>query len=72
VDAFSLVLVRRRDDLDDLIPWEFQLGDVHRGAMHQIRIQDAQDTLVSNNQEIVLLALEFKNDGLQSDSKVVV
>ena len=40
--------------------------------MHQIRIQDAQDALVSNNQEIVLLALEFKNDGLQPDSKVVV
>lgn len=59
VDALGLVLVGGRDDLDDVIARELKLRDVHGGAVHQVSVEDAEDGLVGDDEQIVLLALEF-------------
>lgn len=41
MDALRFVLVSRRDDLDDVIARELELGNVHGGAVHQVGVEDA-------------------------------
>lgn len=67
MNTLRLILVRRRNDLDNLIAGKLELWDIRGAAMHQVRIQDAENGLVRNNQEVVLLALELQNDGLEAD-----
>lgn len=67
MNALRLILIRRRDDLNNLIARELELGDIRGTAVHQVRIQDAEDRLMRNDQEVVLLALELENDGLEAD-----
>jgi len=40
--------------------------------MHEVGVKDAEDGLVGDDEKVVLLALEFENDGLESNSEVVV
>jgi hypothetical protein len=70
----SAYVVTGRDgpDLDDFISGKLQERDVCGIACHQIAIQHSQNTLVCDNEEIILLSLQFEDDGLQADSNVVV
>lgn len=72
VDALGLVLVGGGDDLDDLVAGELEVGNVHGGAVHEVGVEDAQDGLVGDDEEVVLLALELEDDGLEADGEVVV
>jgi hypothetical protein len=58
--------------LDDLITRKLQLGNVLGIARHEIAVENAKDALMGNNQKIVLFALEFQDDGLKSNSEIVV
>lgn len=72
MDALGLVLVRGGNDFDDLVARKFEFGNVHRTAVHQVGVEHAQDGLVRNDQQVVLLALELENDGLEADGEIVV
>ena len=72
VDTLGLVLVRRGDDLDDLVAGEVEEGNVHCGAVHQVGVKNTEDGLVSHDQKIAALALELEDDGLQAHGEVVV
>lgn len=72
VDALGLVLIRGGEDLDDLVPRELELGNVHGAAVHEVGVEDAQDRLVRDDEEVVLLALELEDDWLEADGEVVV
>jgi hypothetical protein len=72
VDALGRVVVRGRDDFDDLVTGELQAGDVCGGAGHQVAVQDTEDGLVGDDQKIILLALQLENDRLEADRKVVI
>lgn len=67
VDALGLVLVGGRNDLDYVIPRELKLRDVHGRAVHQVGVEDAEDRLMGDDEEVVLLALELEDDWLQAD-----
>ena len=72
VDAFGRVVVRCRDDLDDFVAGELQRGDVAGGAGHEVAVEHAQDGFVRDDEEVVLLALQLEDDGLEADREVVV
>ena len=57
---------------DNLVTRKLQLRDVGGAAGHQITIKNTENTLVGNNQEIILFALKFENDGLETDCQVMV
>lgn len=40
--------------------------------MHQVGVEDAQDGLVCDDKQVVLLALELEDDGLEANGEVVV
>lgn len=40
--------------------------------MHEVGVENAQDGLVRDDEEVVLLALELEDDGLEADCEVVV
>lgn len=58
--------------LDDFIARKFEIGNVDGVASHQVTVQDAKDGLVSNDQEIIFLAFQLKNDRLESYCKIVI
>ena len=72
MDSLRIVLVCRGYDLNDFVPRELKLRNVSCTAVHQVGVKDAQYTLMSNDQKVVLLALQLQNDWLQSDSQVMV
>jgi hypothetical protein len=49
-----------------------QAGDVCGGAGHQVAVENAEDGFVGDDQEIILLAFEFEDDGFEADGKIVV
>lgn len=50
--------------LDDLVTRELELGDVSRVAGHEVAVEDAENALVRDDEEVVLLALELEDYGL--------
>jgi hypothetical protein len=72
MNALGGVVVRSRDDLDDLVARELQAGDVCGRTGHQVAVQNAEDGLVGDDEKVVLLALEFEDDGFEADGEVVV
>jgi len=72
VDALGRVVVRGRDDFDDLVARELQAWNVCGRASHQVAVQDSKDGLVGDDQKVILLALELENDRLETDRKVVI
>ena len=72
MDALGFVLVGGGDDFDDLVPREFELGDLHSADVHEVGVEHAQHALVCNNKQVVLLALQLQNDRLKPDSQVMV
>ena len=72
MDAACLVLVRGGDDFDDFVAREAQRGDLDRRAVHEVGVEDAQDRLVRDDEQVVLLPLELENDGLETHSEIVI
>lgn len=72
MNAFGLVLVRRRDNFDNLVAREFEFGNIHRAAVHQVGIEHTQNGLVSDDEQVVLLTLKLENDWLEADGEVMV
>jgi hypothetical protein len=72
MNALGGVVVRSRDDLDDLVARELQAGDVCGRTGHQVAVQNAEDGLVGDDEKVVLLALEFEDDGFEADGEIVV
>lgn len=72
MDALGLVLVGGGDDLDDLVARELEDGNLHGADVHQVGVEHAQDALVRDDQQVVLLALQLQDDGLQPHRQVVV
>ena len=71
-DARGLVAVAGGDDLDDLVARKGEEGDVGGVAGHQVAVEHAQYGLVRDDEEVVLLAFEFEDDGFEADGEVVV
>ena len=46
--------------------------DICGGAGHEVAVENAEDGLVGDDQEIVLLALEFEDDRFEADGEIVV
>jgi hypothetical protein len=57
---------------NDFIAGELKERNVRRIASHKIAIQNPQDTFVCDDKKIGLFSLKLKNDGLQTNGKVVV
>jgi hypothetical protein len=57
VNTLSRIVVTGGYDLDDFVARELQAGDVCGGAGHEVAVEDAEDGLVGDDQEIILLAL---------------
>lgn len=72
VNALGLVLVRSRNNLDDLVAREGERRNLHSGAVHEVGIEDAEDGFMSDDKEVVLFALELKNDRLEADCEIMV
>ena len=72
MDALRRVVVGGRDDLDDLVTGELERGNVGGRASHEIAVENAEDGLVSDDEEIVLFALELEDDGFEAYGEVVV
>jgi hypothetical protein len=58
--------------LNDLITRKFQEWDVGGVTSHEIAIQDSKNAFVGNDEQIVLLSLQFENHGLKADSEVMI
>lgn len=58
--------------LNNLITRELEEWDISSIASHEIAVQNAQYTLVGNNEEIILLSLKLQNDWLKTDSQIMV
>lgn len=58
--------------LNDLITREFQEWDVSGVTSHKIAIQDSENAFVGNDEQIVLLSLQFENHGLKADSEIMI
>lgn len=58
--------------LNDLITREFQEWNVSGVTSHEIAIQDSKNAFVGNDEQIVLLSLQFENHGLKADSEVMI
>ena len=56
-----------RTDLNDLIARELEIWDIHSITSHQVAVENTEDGFMSNDKEIILLSLKFKNDGLKTD-----
>lgn len=70
--ALSRIVVRSRNDLNDLIARELERRDVASRACHEVTVEYAQNGLVGYDEEIVVFAFEFEDDGFKSDGEVVV
>lgn len=53
------VVVTCRDDFNDLVPRKRESWDIGRVECHEIAIQDSKYTFMRDNQEVILLSLEF-------------
>lgn len=58
--------------LDNLIAWKLEARNMHSITSHQIAVENSKDRLMSNDQQIILLTLQFENNWFKSDSKVVI
>ena len=67
LNACCFVLVAGWDDFDDLISRKGQAGNVGGITSHKISVQDTKYAFMRNYQEIVLLALQFQDNRLESD-----
>jgi hypothetical protein len=65
-------LAKGSTNLNNLITGELELGNVHRITSHEVAVENSEDGLVSNDQEVIVLSLQLKNDGLKTNGKVVV
>jgi hypothetical protein len=58
--------------LNNLITRKLQARNAHSITGHEITIENSKDRLVSYNQKVILLTLEFKNHRLKTDSQVMI
>lgn len=58
--------------LNNFVSWKFETRNVSGVARHQIAVEHAEDALMSDNKEIVLLAFEFEYNWLQTYGEVVI
>jgi len=58
--------------LDDLVAWEFQLGNVHSITGHKVAIENSENRLMSNDEEVVLLSFELEDNRFEANRKVMV
>lgn len=72
MDALGLVLIRSGDDLDDLVAWKLELGNIHSAAVHQVGIEHTQNGLVGDDEQVVLLTLELEDDWLEANGEIMV
>lgn len=72
MDSLGRVVVAGGDDLDDFVTWELERGNVASAACHEISIQHSQHGFVGDDEEVVVFAFEFEDDGLKADGEVVV
>lgn len=72
MNTLGLVLIRGGNDLDDLIARKFEFGNVHRAAVHQVGVQHTENGLVSNDEQIILLALKLEDNWLEADGEVMI
>lgn len=72
MNAFGLILVSGRNDLNNLVARKFEFGNIHRAAVHQVGIEHSENGLVSDDKQIVLLTLQLENDWLEADGEVMV
>ena len=68
----NVLIEKTNNNLDDLVAWEFQHGDMHSIASHEITVENTQDRLVGDDQQVILLALKFEDYGLKTDSEIMV
>jgi hypothetical protein len=45
---------------------------VHGITGHEVAVKNSEDGLVGNDQEIILLSLELKNDRFKTNCKIVI
>lgn len=72
MDALCFIAVGCRNDLDNLITWELQLWDVRGAASHQVAVEDTKNTLMRDDQKIVLFTFKLENDRFKPDCKIMV
>jgi hypothetical protein len=70
-DGLGLRL-RCSTNLNDLVAGKLQLGNVHSITSHQVTIENSEHGLVSNDQEIIVLAFELEDNRLKADSEIMV
>jgi len=58
--------------LNDLVARKLQCWNGHSITSHKITVENTQNRFVSNDQQVILLALEFEDDRLEADGKVMV
>ena len=58
--------------LNNLISREGEEGDVCSVASHQVAVEDSQNTLVGDDEEIVLLSFKLENNRFKSDGDIVI
>lgn len=58
--------------LYDFVTGELEVRNVCGVAGHEVAVEDAEDRLVRDDEEVVLLALELEDDGLEAHGEVVV
>ena len=71
-DVSARIRISAAAYLDDLISWERQVWYISSITGHEVAVQDSENTLMSDDQEIILLSFELQNDGFETDSDIVV
>jgi hypothetical protein len=59
-------------NLNDFIAGKLQLRNVHSITSHQVTVENSEHGLVSNDQEIIVLAFELEDNRLKTDSEIMV
>ncbi len=55
-----------------MIAWELQLGNVHSVTSHEIAIENSENRLMSDNEEVILLSFELKDNGFKANCKIMI
>lgn len=58
--------------LNNLIPRELQKRNIGSVTGHEVAIQDPQDAFMGDDEQVILLPLQFQNDRFEADSEVVI
>ena len=57
---------------NDLVARELEVGNVSGATGHQVAVQHPEHALMGNDEQVVLLPFQLKNNGLEADCQVVV